>query len=541
MFRVSSVGNDGDELPLPSLTVVEPGSAFGPRSVRFNGDGPVIEREQLDPEEPLVRAGRPNLRLWSRLVREAQESDLYLGDRPETWSPLGSTNVASAGGLASDLQTALAMLAAEEQETGEFRERNDLESNVEVTFVGGVPVIGWRESGVVQGAAALGATAVIVPIPAGSSGLTLEEAGAPVVENDLLIRAGYLTAYAGSGRVRRVLLWRLYRGSNSSIVDGTARMYRGGVRVEYPAVDDAAYIVARPALLVGGKRTRSDPFMRTRIAMALKEDASLGYRTVQSSPRINHALPTTDPTVIAVHGTMGTAIPMAREIERLAGTNRILRFEHDTWHGIRDNSDQLANQIDRIGSPRVLLVAHSRGGLVARRAMDLMRRRSPDVTITAVTLGTPFSGTPLIYAARGGLIGLGAALGALRLLTGGVLDPISRLTSLLLRSLPAGIDEMRPDSPFFAGDAARPPDPALFAVAGDVDAEGSGEVWGVGMSALHGIARAAFGRASEPNDLVVPTRSATADIPPGNRLIVGSDHFSYFLHEEVQRLVRRLA
>lgn len=521
--------------------MVESGSARGSKTEDFETDFTVVERDQLSESEPPTSFGPLNMQLWSRLVREAHASDLYLGNSPETWSPLGSTDVSSAGRLAADLHIARDMLASVEAETGEFN-GHDEHSDIEVAFVEGMPVIGWREAGVVRAGAALGAHSVIIPIPAGSTGLNLEESAVPAVEIDLAIRNALLGLYSGSKRIERMLIWRLYRGSNSSIVDGTSLVYRGGVRVEYPELDDAAFIVARAALVLGGPRTRSDPFARTRLAMALKEDVGLGFRTVHDSPRINHAMPGDDPVVIAVHGTMGTAIPMARELGNgRYGEGRVLRFEHDTWHSIRDNSDRLADQIERVGPVRVLLVAHSRGGLVARRAADLVRRRSPSIGIRIVTLGTPFAGTELIYAARGGLIGMGAALGALRLLTGGVLDPVSRLTSLLFRKLPPGIDEMRPDSPFYSGDAGRQPDPDLFGVAGDVNAEGDGEVWGVAMSGLHGAARAAFGRNSAANDLVVPVHSAMEGITPGNGLVVASDHFSYFLHDDVQDLLRWLS
>jgi pimeloyl-ACP methyl ester carboxylesterase len=395
-----------------------------------------------------------------------------------------------------------------------------------------------RESGRGSAAAVLGAFSIIVPIPAGSSGLELENYPVGAVEDDLAVRAARLEAYVGTSRLRRLLVWRLYRGIGSSAVDGVTELRDGGMHVQFRTVEHGAYLVGRVALSAGRVRTRNDPFRRLRMAMAEREEG--GLQIVREFPRIEHARSDPLPMVVAVHGTMSTAIPMAGALASLVPRHRIVRFEHDTWHSIVQNSDLLAQQIWRLGPERISLVAHSRGGLVARRASEVLAERGR-ADVRVITLGTPFAGTELVDQARGGLLGARVALGAMRVLTGGMIDPISRLASLLFHKLPPGIEEMSPDSLFrtaYAGGRANLP---LFAVAGDVDAEGAAEVSGLSLSALHGLARAGYGRNGASGDLVVSVRSATTGVIPDNTRVVASDHFSYFLQDEVRQLIRVFA
>jgi hypothetical protein len=122
-----------------------------------------------------------------------------------------------------------------------------------------------------------------------------------------------------------------------------------------------------------------------------------------------------------------------------------------------------------------------------------------------------------------------------------MIDPISRLASLLFQKLPPGIEEMSPDSLFRTAYAGARANLQLFAAAGDVDAEGAAEVSGLSLSALHGLARAGYGGNGASGDLVVSVRSATTGVIPDNTRVVASDHFSYFLHDEVKQLIRVFA
>src|ERR687888_156158 len=71
-------------------------------------------------------------------------------------------------------------------------------------------------------------------------------------------------------------------------------------------------------------------------------------------------------------------------------------FDHDTFLPVDHNAVELADLVDeKLGTlDEVSLVCHSRGGLVARAAIDLM----PDALAQRMrlhTLGTPHLGTPL--------------------------------------------------------------------------------------------------------------------------------------------------
>ena len=524
---------------LRPVVVVERGSALGAKievgafSATADDDVQIVDRDAIESDRSGL--GYLNPPVWAHLVHDAETSDLFLGETPETWSPLGSTDLASAGGLVANLE-ALQRLLRERTSDPLFPEEA-ADTEVEFTADAGVAVLSVRESGRVRAAATFTAFSLIVPIPPGSSGLDLDEYPLGIVEEDIAQRESQLEVQTGTLRVRRLLVWRLYRGDGSSMVDGVTELRDGGMRVQFPTVERGAYMVGRLALSAGKIRTRNDPFRRLRMAKAEAED---GFRVVREIPRIEHAWPEQVPTVIAVHGTMSTAIPMARELDSLVPQHRIVRFEHDTWHSIVQNSDLLAYQISRLGAERVSLVAHSRGGLVARRAAEILSNRARD-DLRVIALGTPFGGTELIDQARGGLLGARVALGALRVLTGGMIDPISRMASLLFRKLPPGLEQMSPTSLFQTAYAGRTSTADLWAAAGDVDAEGAPEVAGIALSALYGLARAGYGQRGMRGDLVVSVESATTDVQPQNTRLVASDHFSYLLHDDVKQLIRDIA
>jgi hypothetical protein len=86
------------------------------------------------------------------------------------------------------------------------------------------------------------------------------------------------------------------------------------------------------------------------------------------------------------------------------------------------------------GCRRVSVVAHSRGGLVARHAAELLAARGgPEVEL--LTPGTLFLGTPIVDGVRAGLLGVRVMLGGLRVPGGfAVVDSGTRLAGLLIWS-----------------------------------------------------------------------------------------------------------
>jgi len=93
-----------------------------------------------------------------------------------------------------------------------------------------------------------------------------------------------------------------------------------------------------------------------------------------------------------------------RELAGAAQAVTLLRFEHDTFQPVRANAERLCGLVmdklahDRSGvpQPELLFIAHSRGGLVARLASDLLIERAHwrEDRLEVFTYGSPHRGTP---------------------------------------------------------------------------------------------------------------------------------------------------
>jgi pimeloyl-ACP methyl ester carboxylesterase len=87
-----------------------------------------------------------------------------------------------------------------------------------------------------------------------------------------------------------------------------------------------------------------------------------------------------------------------------AGAAIFLRFEHDTYHPISVNAERLCELVtDKLSQfsgagqeAELLLIAHSRGGLVARLASDILIERGlwSKGRLEVFTFGSPHLGTP---------------------------------------------------------------------------------------------------------------------------------------------------
>ena len=164
---------------------------------------------------------------------------------------------------------------------------------------------------------------------------------------------------------------------------------------------------------------------------------------------------------VVVHGTMSCRLPGLLTLHD-AGciTEPMLRYEHDTFTGIAVNATELAGLIRQRfsdpGRPHIRLIAHSRGGLVARWARDLLADDPRKVDV--VTLGTPHRGTPFVGRALSALAGpfgaLGRVVSALRMDTltdsGGapITDPFTLASAYMVRpaEIPEGVRSMAPNA-----------------------------------------------------------------------------------------------
>lgn len=202
-----------------------------------------------------------------------------------------------------------------------------------------------------------------------------------------------------------MLLWRCYLGSNTKVIDGLSELSDGrSARIRVRALRAtglfAARIVYASHKIVGRSATDFTAGRRLRRTELAFEYEAKNCPSVVTTPAratvdgrfvvggVRHA-------VVAVHGTMACALPLAAELRQLVRNYpAVLRFEHDTWLPISDNAKQLTEAVTRLELDQVTLVAHSRGGLVARECAARLRK-STQLDVRVITLGTPFEGTPM--------------------------------------------------------------------------------------------------------------------------------------------------
>jgi hypothetical protein len=94
-----------------------------------------------------------------------------------------------------------------------------------------------------------------------------------------------------------------------------------------------------------------------------------------------------------------------RAFSNLQKTVRFLRYEHDTFQSIRVNAERLVRLVEEKlprrdsgnSDAQLLLIGHSRGGIVTRLASDILIDRSlwNPARMEVFTYGSPHRGTPL--------------------------------------------------------------------------------------------------------------------------------------------------
>ena len=325
------------------------------------------------------------------------------------------------------------------------------------------------------------------------------------------------------------VLYRIYAGDNTIVLDGLVRAGRHillhGLRVPVAFVGRVLKISADLR-----RRPTRDLIARPRRWWAenrgeFRDVAGRWTQLATEGPARPQA------AVLAVHGTMATAVPLCAALEELvpAGVDRY-RFEHDTHVPLHHNADELHDLLVDLEAQRLVIVAHSRGGLVVRHALDRLSSEQPQLRerIRAVTLGTPFEGTPMVDTADAGMIALRSLMGLIRVAGGIWVDAPTYLAGMLLRT-PDGIAVMSPDSDYLAAFAYRPFD--ALAVAGEAVVTGER----AGLALLETFGKPTLG--DLPHDLVVPAASAAR---ASEAMHVRTDHFSYLQQEEVCERVKSL-
>ena len=148
----------------------------------------------------------------------------------------------------------------------------------------------------------------------------------------------------------------------------------------------------------------------TRSQPTLEHDPTASGRLIKLSeryPRIANGCPDLsrispielDCAVVFVHGVVSCGIWGLKDLYQSARTipQNIFRYEHDTFRRLDENASELAELIhNRIRTKRLLIAAHSRGGLVARFALANLLQRGFGGQTEVFTFGTPHLGTPLV-------------------------------------------------------------------------------------------------------------------------------------------------
>jgi len=126
--------------------------------------------------------------------------------------------------------------------------------------------------------------------------------------------------------------------------------------------------------------------------------ASLSNCTYQASDELN--LNSREPVTVIVHGCFSSAgrFRTLADVYAFHGQQTVC-FNYDDRERLTTSSEKLVRAIEELSAvlehPEIVLIGHSQGGLVARRA--LIEERSDriatgDVKISLVTISTPFGG-----------------------------------------------------------------------------------------------------------------------------------------------------
>ena len=454
------------------------------------------------------------LSLIKHAIVDAERSNLVLGETPETWSPLGLVNRSDLGRLANNQE--LWVDIADDART-------------QIRVIDPAAALVFKVDGDDAAALAFAPDAFVLPVPADVSAVAVTYR--PRDDADL----SRLEDWAGlfEWQANEVIVWRVYTGENTWIRDVVTSTRSGVHHLPLRALEGSAFVVGRALRTVARRIDASmgDPLWKSRRADAEAQHQA----TAKACPALEHGCGEVDGAVVVVHGTMSTGLQLASMSKGLVPKGvAVRRFEHDTWLRLEDNARRLAAHIQATVKTDVVLVAHSRGGLVAASAADIIKRAGTPNVSAIITLGSPFEGTPLATAGNCGVMGVRALMGGLRWAGGPVVDAATRLAALAIPSdPPPGIELMVPGNDTLSLLLRLLPD-EITLFAGDA---GEGTLDHFGLATVKsGVGRGAFG--THANDLVVSRRSALA---ARTGITIECDHYSYTDQPKVRDAMRAAA
>jgi len=338
------------------------------------------------------------------------------------------------------------------------------------------------------------------------------------------------------------LEWFAFLGGNTvsthgSESDDVGGGHAGAGSAEIETGGRRGLLLLRPWQWAGSRLDRAarDPLFQERLATHLRAAGPLA----DQHPEVGDIPPKQmGSSLVWVHGTVSCGLAALPELLRFLPTH-VHRFEHDTFQDIDTNGHQLAEQLDerlRRGA-ELVLVGHSRGGLVSRVAANQLTSARDDLGVTVLTLGTPHLGTPIVNA---GDRALRALVSFTKFGLKAVPDPASMLLKYLLRyaEMPTGIRDMAVESGWLRGfNGGGREGYTLLACGADYQRGVEPESSGVkALGRLHRLFEAA---GTKENDLVVPTASALGRGTPVE-LPESQGHFQYLRSPDVQQRLKTL-
>lgn len=339
-------------------------------------------------------------------------------------------------------------------------------------------------------------------------------------------------------RFEAFLDWRGYFGSQTGVVDGWLKMRRQGRGLVGTFKGIGGIVVGtvlRRATLPEWS-LEADPRMGSRLReMELRYGGIAG-----AAPNLdNIGLVEHERAIVFVHGTASCGIAGLKDLFSLTVDDwplpgPVYRFEHDTFQPINDNAKLLAKRIEGLVRCRhLLLVAHSRGGLVAVEAAHYLAKKGYAADVQVQTFGTPFRGTPLVAIGQK-VVNIFMKLGE-ELATAIPVPLLSALAKGIFYlveapKLPAGIAAMHVDAPDRRYRDELIDQSRLIAWGSDFDIERGSPGFG---ATVEGVLLGALGK--ERHDLVVPMASAMAF--SGRMPVLHCSHVHYFREAAVRQAI----
>ena len=336
--------------------------------------------------------------------------------------------------------------------------------------------------------------------------------------------------------------WRGYLGSNSFVCDFISKFCQVKNFITTLKTKGKGFYVGMVVRLLYGDspgRFENDPTFNLRLRKVTDKYSQLA----KQCPRLDNVNSFNDEyCIVFVHGAFACGLNQLNllypedKFQNRKPPVPTYRFEHDTFRSIPENADKLRQLIQKKipKCEHLLLIGHSRGGLVCRLAAILLENDNYNSKLDIWTYGTPHEGTPLVDA------GL-RLLRWLPSLTAKIFDGIpkySLVEALFLylvqfyiesktEDLPKGIAEMSPSSTLQEILELIQPKPTnIRSYGGNYDANKNNGYKVVVDDTLDGFFL------NNANDLVVTQKSATA-VGIGENIQENCAHLGYF---EIDRL-----